>query len=258
MQGAQPMLGGWCAIPSGFASEILARSFDWICIDMQHGLAGQAEMVSMLQSVAVRGTPALVRVPWNEPGAIMRALDAGAQGVIVPMVNSATEARQAVAACRYAPDGFRSWGPSRNVLYEQLTPAEVNRRVVCVVMVETTAAIGAIDEIASVEGVDAVFVGPSDLAVSIGVSPSRGAGDPQHSALVARVAEVCSLRGIVAGIMCESAANAISRFEAGYRMLALRSDARLLQSACESITQEVRDGALSSIAKGLEQEPTRP
>lgn len=243
LTGTQPILGGWCVIPSGFAAEILARSFDWICIDTQHGLAGQAEMVSMLQSVAIRGTPTLVRVPWNDPGAIMRALDAGAHGVVVPMVNSASEARQAVSACRYAPAGNRSWGPSRNALYDpQLGPAEIDERIACVVMVETSAGIDAVDEIASVDGVDAVFVGPSDLAVSIGVSPGSAATDPKHLELTGKVAAACQRHGRVAGIMCDSAAVAISRYESGYRMLALRSDARLLQSACESITQDVRRG----------------
>jgi 4-hydroxy-2-oxoheptanedioate aldolase len=237
------LLGGWCAIPSGFAAEILARSFDWICIDMQHGLAGQTEMVSMTQAVAIRGTPTLVRVPWNDPAAIMRALDAGAHGVVVPMVNSAAEAREAAGACKYAPTGYRSWGPSRNALYHpQLGPAEVNDRVACVVMVETREGIEAVDEIASVDGVDAVFVGPSDLAVSIGVSPATGVTDREHIELTKMVSDSCRRNGRVAGIMCESAGAAIGRYEAGFRMLALRSDARLLNAACESITQEVRRG----------------
>jgi 4-hydroxy-2-oxoheptanedioate aldolase len=257
LNGTQPILGGWCAIPSGFATEILARSFDWICIDMQHGLAGQGEMVSMLQSVAIRGTPALVRVPWNDPGAIMRALDGGAQGVIVPMVNSASEARQAVGACKYAPDGYRSWGPSRNALYgQQLAASEINKRVACVVMVETTSAIAAVDDIASVEGVDGVFVGPSDLAVAIGVSPAAAASDSHHLELVTKVAQACHRNQVVAGIMCDSADMAISRFELGFRMLALRSDARLLQTACESITQEVRRGVVRSVAGASELEST--
>ena len=241
LDGEAPILGAFCTIPSGFAVEILARTFDWICVDMQHGLAGQTEMVSMLQSAAIRGTPAVVRVQANDSAAILHALDAGAHGVIVPMVNTAAEARQAVAACKYAPDGSRSWGPSRNALYDPaLGAAEVNKRVVCIVMVETADAIAAIDEIASVEGVDAVFVGPSDLAVSIGIPPAALATDPRHQELVASVARACRRHGIVAGIMCESADIAISRFEVGFRMLSLRSDARLLQAACDSIAQEVR------------------
>jgi 4-hydroxy-2-oxoheptanedioate aldolase len=244
LDGTEPILGTFCTIPSGFAVEILARTFDWICVDMQHGLAGQTEMVSMLQSAAIRGTPTVVRVQANDPAAISRALDAGAQGVIVPMVNSASEAADAVAACRYAPDGNRSWGPSRNALYDpSLGPADVNQRVICVVMAETAEAIAAIDEIASVDGVDAVFVGPSDLAVSIGIPPGKVATDVRHQELVATVGRACQRHGIVAGIMCEGADIAMSRFEVGFRMLSLRSDARLLQSAAETIAQEVRSKA---------------
>ena len=163
------MLGGWCSIPNSFTAEIMAHSFEWVCIDMQHGLMGQDALVTMLQSVAITGTPAVVRVPWNEPSYIMRALDAGAQGVIVPMVNSAAEAALAVDACRYPPEGHRSWGPTRNALYSSSGPVDINQSVVCTIMVENRPAIEALDKILDVDGIDAIFVGPGDLAVSLGV-----------------------------------------------------------------------------------------
>jgi len=168
-------VGSWCTIPSPFVVEIMASHFDWLCIDVQHGLAGQSEMVTMLQSAAIRDTPTLVRVPWNSPYEIMRALDAGAEGVIVPMVNSVEEAREAVGACRYPPAGHRSWGPTRNALYKgHLTPAEIDETVLCAVMIETVAALEQLDEILQVEGIDAVFVGAVDLAISMGLPPAVG------------------------------------------------------------------------------------
>jgi 2-keto-3-deoxy-L-rhamnonate aldolase RhmA len=88
--GGRPMVGGWCAIPSALSAEVIAAAgFDWVCIDTQHGLIGYEEMTAMLQALDARGAPSFVRVPWNEPSAIQKALDAGADGVIVPMVGSA-------------------------------------------------------------------------------------------------------------------------------------------------------------------------
>jgi 4-hydroxy-2-oxoheptanedioate aldolase len=219
----------------------MALSFDWICIDMQHGLTGQDNLIAMLQSLAITGTPAFVRVPWHNPGDIMRALDAGAQGVIVPMVNTADEARAAAGACRYPPEGYRSWGPTRNSLYEpKLSPSEINRNVICAVMVETPGAVDAVDEIAAVPGVDAIFVGPNDLSVSIGVEPSKASESPEHEALLRQVADSCRRHSVVAGIFCGGAEAAIRWRNDGFRMLALQSDFRLLRAACESLVTAVR------------------
>jgi 4-hydroxy-2-oxoheptanedioate aldolase len=237
-----PTLGAWCSIPSSYTAEIVAASFDWVCIDMQHGLAGQETMVTMLQSLAITRTPAFVRVSWNHPGEIMRALDAGAQGVIVPMIGSATDAQAAVGACRYAPDGYRSWGPSRNALYAwRLDPAEINRQVICTVMVETTDAIESIDEILEVPGIDAVFIGPSDLAVSMGIEPAHAFENADHGKLVGQVLAACHKRGIVAGMFCGGAQQAIRWRDAGFNMLALQTDARLLRAAAEAMVRSVRE-----------------
>src|SRR3989442_2154393 len=132
--------------------------FGWVCVDLQHGLIGYQEMVAMLQGVALAGVPALVRVPWNDPSWIMKALDAGAAGVIVPLVNSPAEAAAAAAACRYPPDGYRSWGPVRASLgVADFTPELANRSVVCAVMVETGPAVEQLDQSGSVPGRDAVL-----------------------------------------------------------------------------------------------------
>jgi len=109
LDGGKAAFGGWCVVPGSFTAEVMARAgFDWICIDIQHGLMGQQDMVGMLQGVAATAVPSMVRVPWNDPGWIMKALDAGAAGVIVPMVNSPEEAAAAAGACRYPPEGYRS------------------------------------------------------------------------------------------------------------------------------------------------------
>jgi 4-hydroxy-2-oxoheptanedioate aldolase len=237
-----PTLGGWCSIPSSYTAEIVAASFDWVCIDMQHGLTGQETMVTMLQSLAITRTPGFVRVSWNGPGEIMRALDAGAQGIIVPMIQSVADAKAAVGACRYAPDGYRSWGPSRNALYSsRLDPAEINRQIICTIMVETTDSIDALDEILEVPGIDAVFVGPSDLAVSMGIDPTHAFENSEHEKLVRQVLAACRRRAIVAGMFCGGAEQAIRWRDAGFSMLALQTDARLLRAAAQELVRSVRE-----------------
>src|SRR5207237_3503329 len=132
----KPAIGAWCVIPGSFTAEaVAAAGFDWVCIDAQHGLIGYQEMLGMLQAVAGTGVPSRVRVPWNDPGWIMKALDAGAAGVRVPMVNTPEEAEAAVGACRYPPQGFRSWGPTRASLHAPtFSPETANRSVLCAVM----------------------------------------------------------------------------------------------------------------------------
>lgn len=223
----RPTVGGWSTIPSAFSAELLGRSgFDWVCVDTQHGLAGQDVMVEQLQALAITGTPGFVRVTWNEPDLIMRALDAGAQGVIVPMVNTADDARRATGACRYAPRGYRSWGPIRAALGRPDFSVETaNREVVCAVMVETEQALQNLDEILSVEGVDAVYVGPSDLAVSLGMQPTGDPTEPRHVEAIEQIADGCRRHGVVAGIHCGSVETAQRWLARGFSMVNVNNDA---------------------------------
>jgi 4-hydroxy-2-oxoheptanedioate aldolase len=230
----EPTLGAWCTIPSPWTAEVAARSgHDWVTVDTQHGLIGYDVMLPMLQAISAGGVPSFVRVPWNEPGTIMKALDAGAGGVIVPMVNSPEEARSVVGACRYPPDGFRSMGPTR-----ARTLGGDWRLPICVVMIETVEAVKRADEILAVPGVDAVFVGPNDLAVSAGLDSSYEGRHPEHRRLIEAVAKSAKANGVVAGIMCGSAEVATQWYKAGYQMLALESDTRLLTAASDLIVEK--------------------
>jgi 4-hydroxy-2-oxoheptanedioate aldolase len=235
-EAGEPTLGTWCTIPSSWTAEVAARSgHDWVCIDTQHGLIGYDAMLPMLQAVAAGGVPSFVRVPWNEPGAIMKALDAGADGVIVPMVNSVEEAQTVVGACRYPPDGYRSMGPirSRATLGDWRLP-------ICVIMIETVQAVRRADEILSVAGVDAVFVGPNDLAVSAGLDSGYDGRHPDHRRMIETVANSAKAHGVVAGIMCGSPEVALQWQKTGYQMLALDSDTRLLTVALEQLVVQSR------------------
>lgn len=234
------MIGPWCSIPSPLAVEALAVSgFDWLIFDTQHGLINNQDYAALVPAATNAGVPVIIRVTWNEPGSIMKALDAGAEGVIVPMVNSPDEARRAVAACRFPPAGIRSWGPLRHVLHKQdYTPQTADRDTICIVMIETVEAVERADEILAVPGIDGVLVGPSDLGVSAGFAPSGKPTDPGHLRLIETALDACLRHGVVAGIACGDVAYARRWREAGFRMLAVPSDVDLIRSGSRTMLEE--------------------
>ena len=162
-------LGCWLKVPSSITAEIAALSgFDYVCIDMQHGFSDRSDLIPMLQAIQPHSPRAIVRVPGNDPSVIGWALDAGATGVIVPLVNSVEEAERAVKACLYPPMGNRSMGPTRAVrVFGDEYVQEVKSSIQCLPMIETLEALNNLDSILSVEGVDAIYVGPSDLSVNL-------------------------------------------------------------------------------------------
>jgi 4-hydroxy-2-oxoheptanedioate aldolase len=236
--------GGWCMLPSAFAAEVVSASgCDWLCLDLQHGLIGDEAMRVMVQAAAIRATPVAVRVPWNEPAYIMRALDAGADGVIVPMVNTVEDAEQAVAATRYPPQGYRSWGPLRSLMADRdFSPVRGNERSVCIVMVETAEAFENLEGILSVPGVDSVLVGPNDLAISH-AGGNAGAGSSERDVMMIReIAAACERHGAAAGISCGSAAEARRWESMGYTLLGLPSDASLIGDGMAAVLAAAREG----------------
>ncbi|MPZ59889.1 MAG: 2,4-dihydroxyhept-2-ene-1,7-dioic acid aldolase [Propionibacteriales bacterium] len=202
LESDQPALGAWMQMPNPIAAEALGKAgFDWVGIDTQHGMIGYEAMLSMLQAIAISGTPSIVRVSTNNAAEIGRALDSGAQGVIVPLVETAAEAARAVEAFRYPPGGRRSWGAIRPALDHSPYTQEIgNDQAVCIPMVETVGAVERIEEIVAVEGVDAIHVGPSDLASSAGLTPMLELRDPEHLRLVRRIADACGEAGRWVGI----------------------------------------------------------
>jgi 4-hydroxy-2-oxoheptanedioate aldolase len=179
----------------------------------------------------------IVRVPWNEPGIIMKSLDAGAYGVIVPMVNSRAEAEAAAAACRYAPVGMRSYGPTRAALaYGRDYYPKANDEVLCIVMIETREAIENVNEILTVPGVDAAYVGPSDLGVSLGAGPGYDNPAPEFDAALDTVLAACQRHGVVPGIHAGLPEVARKRIDQGFKFVEICDDAGLLgRGAAEAI-----------------------
>jgi 4-hydroxy-2-oxoheptanedioate aldolase len=226
-------VGGWCTTPSAFNAELLAaEGYDYVCVDCQHGLIGYDAMVPMLASISRTDATPLVRVPFNHTPWMGQALDAGAEGVIVPMVNTREDAERAAAACRYAPEGVRSFGPVRAGLYlNRSAPADVNRQVLCFVMIETVQAVENAEEICSAPGVDGVYVGPADLAISMGVAFGVDEMPPAHAEAIEHVAKVCAARGIAPGIHTGGGVGARAALEAGYRMATVSTDAGIFRSA---------------------------
>lgn len=226
-------VGGWCTTPSAFNAELLAvEGYDYVCVDCQHGLIGYDAMVPMLASLGRTGTTPLVRVPFNHTPWMGQALDAGAEGLVVPMVNTRDDAERAVAASRYAPEGVRSFGPVRSGLFlNQAPPAEVNRQVLCLVMIETVQAVENAEEICATPGVDGVYVGPADLAISMGVAFGVDELPPAHAEALAHVAKACAAQGIVAGIHTGGGPDARRALESGYRMATVSTDAAIFRQA---------------------------
>jgi 4-hydroxy-2-oxoheptanedioate aldolase len=238
----EPALGGWLTVPSSFSAEIFARAgFDWITVDMQHGIVDYQVAVTMLQAISMTETVPFVRVPWNEPGIIMKSLDAGAYGVIIPMINSRAEAEAAVAACRYAPRGVRSYGPVRAALYAGRDYfAHADEEVLCIAMVETKEALANLDDILSVPGVDAVYIGPSDLSVSLGLPPAYDHEEPLFADAIECVVEACRKHDVVPGIHAGGPAVARKRIEQGFLMIEMCDDAGSLARSAAADLKALR------------------
>ena len=234
--------GAICSLADSLSAEVLGRcGFDWVCVDMQHGALSDGALFAVLQGLALGGTPALVRVRWNEPSAIMRALDAGAAGVLVPMIQDAGDAAAAVAACRYPPRGIRSWGPIRaRYSMTPYTPEGADRSAVCAVMIETGAALGSLDEIAAVPGLDSIVIGPSDLALSLGESPTLVVDSPQVEDAIRRIPAACAQAGITPGIFTSGDDQALRWRDGGFKLICAHSDRLLMAERAEQLLRDVR------------------
>jgi 4-hydroxy-2-oxoheptanedioate aldolase len=243
--------GAWLGIPSMLSAEALAHAgYDWLCIDMQHGAIDYSAAYSMLTAIGTTAAVPLVRVPYGDFSTIQRVLDAGALGVIVPMVNTVDEARAAVNACRYAPHGTRSWGPVRaqyalgGNYFER-----ADDQIACIVMIETKQALDRIDDILAVPGIDAVYVGPADLSITLGLPPGLDNGGAFEEARL-RIAEACRAHGVTAG-MHANASLAAKHAAAGYRMITITHDLGALNAAAATDLRHARGGGVDRAdAKG--------
>jgi 4-hydroxy-2-oxoheptanedioate aldolase len=243
-------VNGWLAIPSSFSAEVMSHAgWDSVTIDLQHGLIDYQTAVTMLQAISTTETVPLARVPWLEEGILMKMLDAGCMGLICPMINSGTEAERFVSACRYAPRGRRSVGPIRASIYAGNDYiAHANEEIVLLAMVETVAALNQLDDILSVPGLDGVYVGPADLALSMGVPPGFDPVNKDVRDAIATIVSRTRAKGLMAGIHCGAPSVALERIGDGYQFVSLGSDSRLLATGAAAVVSEMRAG-LASEAK---------
>ena len=236
------VVNGWLAVPSSFSAEVMAhQGWDSLTIDLQHGVIDYSALVPMLQAISTTATVPVVRVPWLEPGILMKVLDAGAYGVICPMINTREDAQKLVAYTHYAPQGTRSFGPVRATLYGGADyPQHANSTIVAFAMIETAQALDNLDSILSVEGLDAIYIGPSDLSLSMGCKPVFDDVDPKAQQAIEHIVERAKAHGVVAGIHNGRADVARARIDLGFRFVTLGSDARMLASGSQDFLAAMR------------------
>lgn len=224
------MLNAWCSLGGPMVAEAMAaQGWDAITIDTQHGVIGYGEMVAMLQAMTASGVTPLVRVSWNAPGEIMRALDAGAYGVICPMVSTPAEAAAFVGACRYPPLGFRSYGPTRAALVAGGDYAQhANAEMLALAMIETAEGLENVEAIAATPGLDGIYIGPSDLSLSLGGQPNQDSQDPTLLAAFERILAACKAAGKRVGVHTTSVAYAQQMIAMGFDLVTVGADLRWL------------------------------
>ena len=225
-QEGKPVTLGWVSIANSFSAEVMARQgFDAMCIDLQHGTTGMSDLLAMLQAVSQTDATPVVRVPWNDPATIMKALDFGAYAIIVPLINTAEDAARAVAACRYPPTGMRSSGPIRAMHYGGADYlARADGEIVVIAMVETKEGLANLDAICATPGLDAIYIGPSDLSFALGLTPRMDNPDPLHLETCDRIREAAHKHGKKACMHCASAEFAAGAIKRGFDLVMLTSD----------------------------------
>jgi 4-hydroxy-2-oxoheptanedioate aldolase len=243
LESGEAIINGWLSIPSGFSAEVMARcGFDSITVDLQHGVQDYQSMVHCFQAMQPHPITPLVRIPSNEPGIIGKVLDAGACGVICPMINTSQDAEAFVAYSKYPPRGTRSNGPVRAALYSEAGRYQevANDETFCIPMLETRTAVENMDDIVKVDGVAGIYVGPADLGFSYGLSPRLDREEPEILAIYGQVLRTCERQGIFAGIHTGSPAYALRAIKMGFRFVTIMSDANMLAQFARAAVAQMR------------------
>lgn len=223
----RPATMGWIMFDAGLSVEVMARvGFDALCVDLQHGAVNAATLLPVLQAINQTDTAAVVRVPANDAAQIMRALDLGADALIVPMIDTARDAAAAVAAARYPPAGVRSYGPARPFMpaRQGRSPAELDAQAMVMAMIETREGLANLEAICATPGLAAIYVGPADLSLALGLPPRSDNPEPAHLAACDRIVEAAHRHGLKACMHCASASFAAAAVARGFDLAMLTSD----------------------------------
>ena len=243
MRDGEQIINGWLQIPSSFSAEVMShQGWDSLTIDMQHGVIDYPNALQMLQSISSTDVTPLARVNWNEPGQIMKILDAGCYGVVCPMVSNKEEAEKFVQASMYPPNGYRSFGPIRGLIYGGSDYAEhANDEILKLAMIETEESLSKLDEIMSTPGVDGIYIGPADLSLAIGEVP--GFDRPETTKAyseIFRILEHAKKNNIFAGIHNGTPEYATKMIEKGFNFVTIASDLRALSAGAKSVVDQMK------------------
>ncbi|MHA1157436.1 MAG: HpcH/HpaI aldolase family protein [Alphaproteobacteria bacterium] len=242
----KPAINGWLSIANSFSAEIMAaQGYDSVTVDTQHGVVDYQSVVTMFQAMRASGVTPMARVPWLDAGIIMKMLDAGAYGVICPMINSRREAEKLVSYVRYAPVGVRSFGPTRaNISAGAGYAEEANDQILCFAMVETAEAMGNLVDIVTTPGLDAVYIGPADLTLSLAggrLTPAFDREEPEMIEAIRKIADAAREAGIRAALHTGSADYAARAIGWGFDLVTISNDVRLLAGAAGASVARARE-----------------
>jgi len=238
LRAGETVYGSWCMLNSPLVAETIAREgFTVVVLDAQHGLWDTASLIVGVGSLNHAGSTPVVRVPVNDFALVSRALDFGAEAIIAPMVNSAADARQFAAAAKYPPLGERSWGPLRAIALQSPGAAaadymrEANEGTLTFAMIETAAALGNVDAIAATPGIDALFIGPYDLAIALSGGSAQDVAAPQVEQAIERICAAAKKAGKIPAIYCRDTKSALVMAKRGFRFIIAGNDQTTLREA---------------------------
>lgn len=255
LKAGEAVVGSWLGVPSAISARFMAQlGFDYLCVDMEHLPIGIESATAMFATIAASGVTPIARVPWNTPENIKRVLDCGAAGIVVPMVNTKAEAEAAIAAAKYPPQGIRSVGGALHALNFQTDPAtyysKANDEILVVLQAESPEGVANADEIMSLPGVDAVFIGPNDLLSMMHKTPRMECDDPQFVEALDHIQKTAAKYGIASGIHTANHEACNRRIQQGFRFMAIASDARFLVAGAQAeISKTVRPGRVEEGGK---------
>jgi len=248
----KPIINSWLAVPSSFSAEVMAnQGWDSLTIDMQHGLVNYPNAVNMLQAISTTETVPMARVNWNEPGQIMKILDAGCYGVICPMVSNRKEAEKFVQACQYPPKGYRSFGPIRGSIYGGSDYAKhADHEILKLAMIETKEALNKLDEILDTPNLDGIYIGPADLSLAVGEEPGFDKGEKTKAySEILKILDAAKKRNLLAGLHNGTAEYAQKMIDKGFNLVTVGSDSRYISSGAKSDLEKLK-GIKGSKSKG--------
>jgi len=250
-------LNGWLSIPDSYVAETMAhQGWDSLTVDMQHGVTDYVSAIAMMTAISTTPTVPLVRVPWLDPGIVMKVLDAGAQGVICPMINDRGEAERLVGACRYPPQGYRSFGPNRALLhYGADYPENANDSVIVIAMIETAQALDNLDDILGTPGLDAVYIGPADLCFSLTGKFGFDHTDPPLYDAITHIMQRAKAHNVIPGIHCGTAAYARRMIDLGFPFVTGGSDVHLMAAGARAAVLEAKGQGTNALPTASPSKP---